>query len=500
MSALICLPVVLPLLAAALKLAIGQRLSRLQSLISVVTLIVVLAIAIVLAVAVDRDGTLVAQAGGWAAPMGISLVADRLSTLMLAVSAAVTLAVMVYSIAQDFADQDETAPLSIFHPAFLVMVAGVSDAFLAGDLFNLFVGFEILLSGSYVLLTFGGTESRVRAGATYAVMGLTSSLLFLIAIAVTYAATGTMSMAHIAERFDGLPLAIKLLVELTLLLVFGVKAAVFPMSAWLPDSYPTAPAPATAVFAGLLTKVGVYSIIRLESLLFPGGPVASLLQWVALATMLVGICGAIVQSDIKRLLSFTLVSHIGYLVFGVSLATPHALAGSVFYAVHHITVQTSLFLIVGLIERRTGTTSLDRLGGLAKLTPAIAVLFFVSAINLAGIPPLSGFIGKLGLLQAGLADGGDSELILVGGLLLTSLLTLYAVARVWNRAFWRPSKSVELVESVPAPMWVATAGLVALALSFTVFAGPLSGLAERTGAELLARQPYITAVLGGDGR
>ncbi|MEV0586670.1 Na+/H+ antiporter subunit D [Nonomuraea sp. NPDC050310] len=500
MSALICLPVVLPLLAAALKLAIGQRLSRLQSLISVVTLIVVLAIAIVLAVAVDRDGTLVAQAGGWAAPMGISLVADRLSTLMLAVSAAVTLAVMVYSIAQDFADQDETAPLSIFHPAFLVMVAGVSDAFLAGDLFNLFVGFEILLSGSYVLLTFGGTESRVRAGATYAVMGLTSSLLFLIAIAVTYAATGTMSMAHIAERFDGLPLAIKLLVELTLLLVFGVKAAVFPMSAWLPDSYPTAPAPATAVFAGLLTKVGVYSIIRLESLLFPGGPVASLLQWVALATMLVGICGAIVQSDIKRLLSFTLVSHIGYLVFGVSLATPHALAGSVFYAVHHITVQTSLFLIVGLIERRTGTTSLDRLGGLAKLTPAIAVLFFVSAINLAGIPPLSGFIGKLGLLQAGLADGGDSELILVGGLLLTSLLTLYAVARVWNRAFWRPSKSVELVESVPAPMWAATAGLVALALSFTVFAGPLSGLAERTGAELLARQPYITAVLGGEGR
>lgn len=500
MSALICLPVVLPLLAAALKLAIGQRLSRLQSLISVFTLSAVLAFALVLLVVVDRDGTLVAQAGGWAAPMGISLVADRLSTLMLVVSAAVTLAVMIYSIAQDFADQDEAAPLSIFHPAFLIMVAGVCDAFLAGDLFNLFVGFEILLSGSYVLLTFGGTESRVRAGATYSVVGLTSSLLFLIAIAVTYAATGTMSMAQIAERFDGLPIAIKLLVELTLLLVFGVKAAVFPMSAWLPDSYPTAPAPATAVFAGLLTKVGVYSIIRLESLLFPTGPAVVALQWLALATMLVGICGAIVQNDIKRLLSFTLVSHIGYMLFGVSLATAHGLSGAIFYAVHHITVQTSLFLIVGLIERRTGTTSLDQLGGLAKLTPAIAVLFFVAAINLAGIPPLSGFIGKLGLLQAGLSDGGGSELILVGGILLTSLLTLYAVARVWNRAFWRPNRSVELTEAVPLPMWGAAAALVGLSLVFTVFAGTLAGLTERAGVELLAREPYISAVLEGTGR
>ncbi|MEU4405179.1 Na+/H+ antiporter subunit D [Streptosporangium sp. NPDC023963] len=546
MEALIPVPVVLPLLAAGLKLAIGRKLVRLQALISVGTLAVVLLVSLLLLPAADRQGPLVAHAGGWGAPIGITLVADRLSTLMLAVSSAVTLCVMVYSISQSRADQEHRAPLSIFHPAYLIMVAGVSDAFLSGDLFNLFVGFEMLLSGSYVLLTFGGTEARIRAGATYTVVGLASSLLFLVAIAVAYAATGTVSMAQLAERFSVLPQHIRLLVELTLLLVFVVKAAIFPMSAWLPDSYPTAPAPATALFAGLLTKVGIYSIIRLEALLFPGGPVSGLLMWAALLTMLVGVFGAVAQTDIKRMLSFTLVSHIGYMVFGVALFTVAGMAGAIFYVAHHITVQTSLFLVTGLIERRTGTTSLNRLGGLAGAAPAIAVLFFVPAMNLAGIPPMSGFLGKLGLLQAGVADGRPMALALVAGGLVTSLLTLYAVATTWNRAFWGTSaapapettaeggavreggegepgaagtegtgeagddesgagdtggitgKAVVTAVTMPAPMLAATAALVVLALSYTVLAGPLSALAERAAGELLAREPYVSAVLGGE--
>lgn len=530
MEALIPVPVVLPLLAAGLKLAIGGRLRRLQALISVATLAAVLATSLALLVAADGGGPLVAHAGGWTAPPGIALVADRLSALMLTVSSAVTLCVMVYSLAQAYADQEAAAPLAIFHPAYLIMVAGVSDAFLSGDLFNLFVAFEMLLSGSYVLLTFGGTESRVRAGATYVVIGLASSMLFLVGIAVAYGATGTVSMAQLGERFLVLPQYIKLLVELTLLLVFVVKAAIFPMSAWLPDSYPTAPAPATALFAGLLTKVGVYSIIRLEALLFPGGPVSGLLMGAALLTMLVGVFGAVAQTDIKRMLSFTLVSHIGYMVFGVALSTVAGLAGAVFYVVHHITVQTSLFLVTGLIERRAGTTSLDHLGGLMRLAPLIAVLFFVPAMNLAGIPPLSGFLGKLALVQAGVAAGGPLVLTLVAGGLITSLLTLYAVAATWSRAFWRaPSPDVAraagtvleseeapltrapgtegitgraIVTSVtmPAPMLGATAALVALGLSYTVLAGPLTALTRRTAAELLDRAPYISAVLGGGGR
>ncbi|MER5627925.1 Na+/H+ antiporter subunit D [Streptosporangium sp. NPDC002544] len=533
MEALIPVPVVLPLLAVGLKLAIGQRLRKLQALISVGTLTVVLLVSLVLLFAADRQGPLVAHAGGWGGQIGIALVADRLSTLMLAVSSAVTLCVMIYSLSQSWADQEYKASLSIFHPAYLIMVAGVSDAFLSGDLFNLFVGFEMLLGGSYVLLTFGGTESRIRAGATYTVIGLASSLLFLVAIAVAYGATGTVSLAQLAERFSVLPQHVRLLVELTLLLVFVVKAAIFPMSAWLPDSYPTAPAPATALFAGLLTKVGVYSIIRLEALLFPGGPVGDILMWAALLTMLVGVLGAVAQTDIKRMLSFTLVSHIGYMVFGVALFSVQGMAGAIFYVAHHITVQTSLFLVTGMIERRTGTTSLEGLGGLAKLTPVIAVLFFVPAMNLAGIPPMSGFLGKLGLIQAGVANGGPMALTLVAGGLVTSLLTLYAVATTWNKAFWRvpPAGMVTeggtvletqedtqedrdgadpkpaagaadeaIVTSVTMPklMFASTAALVALALSFTVLAGPLSALSERAAEELLAREPYISAVLGGE--
>ncbi|NRQ36654.1 Na+/H+ antiporter subunit D [Nonomuraea sp. NN258] len=513
MEGLVCVPVLLPLLAAGLKLAIGGRLRYVQASISLGTLAVSLAVSVLLLIAVDDGGPLVTDLGGWVAPVGICLVADRLSTLVLVVSQAVTFCVMVYSVANAYDEQEHDAPMAIFHPAFLVMAAGVADAFLSGDLFNLFVAFEMLLSGSYVLLTFGGTESRIRAGATYTLMALASSMLFLIAIAITYAATGTLSMAQLAVRFGTLPELVKLLVELTLLLAFAIKAAIFPVSAWLPDSYPTAPAPATAVFAGLLTKVGVYSIIRLEALLFPGGPVSTLLMWVALATMLVGVLGAVAQTDIKRMLSFTLVSHIGFMVFGVGLSTVMGMAGAVFYVVHHITVQTSLFLVTGLIERRTGTTSVTRLGGLMTVTPVIAVLFFVPAMNLSGIPPMSGFLGKLMLIQAALDKGGWLAIVLVAGGLVTSLLTLYAIAKTWGKAFWRrPKKSrfgrvveseeytgedpVVTTTSTPPALLGATVALVGLGLSFTVLAGPLSALAVRAAGELMAREPYITAVLG----
>ncbi|NUP04127.1 MAG: Na+/H+ antiporter subunit D [Nonomuraea sp.] len=513
MPGLVCVPVLLPLLAAGVKLAIGGRLRHLQSVISITTMCVSLAVSLLLLTHVDANGPLVTELGGWGSPVGICLVADRLSTLVLAVSSAVTLCVMVYSVANAYDEQEHDAPMAIFHPAFLVMVAGVADAFLSGDLFNLFVAFEMLLSGSYVLLTFGGTESRMRAGATYTLMALASSMLFLIALAVTYGATGTLSMAQLSERFATLPELVKLLVELTLLLAFAIKAAIFPVSAWLPDSYPTAPAPATAVFAGLLTKVGVYSIIRLEALLFPGGPVSTLLMWVALATMLAGVLGAVAQTDIKRMLSFTLVSHIGYMVFGVALSTVAGLAGAVFYIIHHITVQTSLFLVTGLIERRTGTTSVNRLGGLMKTAPALAVLFFVPAMNLSGIPPMSGFLGKLLLVQAGLSAGGPEALVLVAGSLATSLLTLYAIAKTWGKAFWRgprEERTGQVIESeestgeepvvttaaVPPVLLGATAALVALGLSFTVLAGPLAALTQRVAAELSDRETYISAVLG----
>ena len=437
-SVLTPLPVLLPLLGAAVALLVGGRHPRTQRVLSILVLSAVLVVSVALLVLADADGAAALSVGGWPVPLGIVLVVDRLSALMLVVAATVALGVLVFAVGQGAADGDEETPISIFHPTFLVLIAGVANAFLAGDLFNLYVGFEILLTASYVLLTLGGSAPRIRAGITYIVVSLLSSLLFLAAIALVYASTGTVNMAQLAVRLQELPDGTQLLLQSMLLIAFCIKAAVFPLSAWLPDSYPTAPAPVTAVFAGLLTKVGVYAVIRTQTLLFPGGALDDVLMWAALATMVIGILGAVAQTDIRRILSFTLVSHIGYMVFGISLASQAGLAGAIFYVVHHIAIQTTLFLVAGLVERQGGSTSVDRLGGLAMGAPLLAILYFVPAMNLAGIPPFSGFIGKLGLLEAGIADGGWVPVVLVGGGAVTSLLTLLAISRVWNRAFWRP--------------------------------------------------------------
>ncbi|MCG5215784.1 Na+/H+ antiporter subunit D [Streptosporangium sp. KLBMP 9127] len=511
-NVLVPLPVVLPLLAAGVRLALGPRITRVQRGISVAVLLSIVVIAAVLVYQTDRYGPQTMDPGGWPAPIGVMLVVDRLSALILLVSSVIVLAVIVYAIGQGAADNDEVTPLAIFHPAYLILVAGVADTFMAGDLFNLYVGFEILLTASYVLITIGGTGARVRAGMTYIVVSLLSSVVFLLAIGLCYAATGTLTMAQLAVRLDALPDDVRLVLQLALLVGFGIKAAVFPLSAWLPDSYPTTPAPITALFAGLLTKVGVYAMIRTQTLLFPGSNLTTLLLVAAALTMLVGILGAVAQTDIKRLLSFTLVSHIGFMVFGIGLASRAGLAGAIFYVAHHITVQTTLFLVTGLVERRGGSTSIERLGGLARLSPLLAVLFFIPAMNLAGIPPLSGFLGKLGLLRAGVEAGTPLAYTLVGVSVLTSLLTLYAVCWVWNRAFWgdrskvpEPGQIIRTREGLggtaivaaayPGSMAGTTLALVGFATAFTVVAGPLVTYTDRAAAELLERTPYVTAVL-----
>ncbi len=440
-SWLVPLPVVVPLVGAGLAVVASGRI-RPQRAITVVTLLITLTVAAALVAATHlAHGPLVVQVGGWVAPQGIVLVADRLAALMLLVAVTVTFGVVAFAIGQGRASDDVgdgESPLPVFHPSLLILMAGVNTTFVSGDLFHIYVGFEMLLFASFVLLTLGGTEDRVRAGVNYVFVSLLSSMLFLMAIALIYAACGTVNLAQLGERLQDLPDGIRTTLQVLLLMGFAVKAAVFPMSSWLPDSYPTAPAPVTAVFAGLLTKVGVYAIIRTQTLLFPGGALDDVLLWAALATMLVGIVSSLAQDDVKRLLSFTLVSHIGYMIFGIALSSDLGLSAAIFYVAHHIIVQTALFLVVGLMERRGGSTSMARLGGLARAAPGIAILYFVPAMNLAGIPPFSGFLGKVGLMQAGADAGTPLAYLLIAGSLVTSLLTLYAVSRVWAKAFWRP--------------------------------------------------------------
>ena len=369
------LAVMLPVLGAAVTFMLVRR-PRAQITVTVSALVLTLVLDALLLAAVWDTGVAAVHLGGWPAPLGISLVVDRLSALMLVVSALITLAVLLYASAQGLINRDEGGPVSIFHPTFLILVAGVSNAFLAGDLFNLYVGFEILLTSSYVLLTMGGTAQRIRAGITYVVVSVLSSVVFLIAIAMIYAATGTVNMADLAVKLGELPTDVQMVLHVLLLVGFGIKAAVFPLSFWLPDSYPTAPAPVTAVFAGLLTKVGVYAMIRTETLLFPGEHVNALLLVVAALTMVVGILGALAQTDIKRILSFILVSHIGYMIFGLGLATEAGLAATVYYVAHHITVQTALFLITGrVLEHYQSGAQTRRVAALlaAQPTPFVEV-------------------------------------------------------------------------------------------------------------------------------
>ena len=507
MRVLVPLPVVLPLLAAALNVVLARS-QPLQRVVSVLTLTGVLVTSVVLLREADADGPRVVQLGGWAAPAGISLVADRLSTLLLVVSAAVLLAVLLYAVGQGVADGRRT-PVAVFHPCYLVLSAGIAMAFLTGDLFNLFVAFEVMLVASYVLITLEGGAQQVRAGMTYVVVSLVSSVLFVTAVGLVYAATGTVNLADAAQRVQDLPEGLRLVLGLTLLVVFGIKAAIFPLFSWLPDSYPTAPSPVTAVFAGLLTKVGVYAILRTQTLLFPDSAATSrVLLVLAVLTMVVGILGALVQDDLKRLLSFTIVSHIGYMLLGLGLASVAGLAGAVIYTVHHIVVQTTLFLVAGLVERREGTSSLRRSGGLQHVAPVLAVLYLVPALSLAGIPPLSGFVAKLGLLQAGLADGGALAVTAVGAAVLTSLLTLYAVGRAWNAIFWGPvaevvpdadvSDAVDVGTARTPPLMLGAAVVAVLGgLALTVVAGPLYALSERAAEDLVAPATYVSAVLEG---
>ena len=531
MIPLIPLVVLIPLGSAALALALPGR-RRAQQLITVIALVAVVALSGAFMWIVDQQGALVMQVGGWAAPFGISLVVDRLSALMLTVSAVVLLGVLLFSLGQGLADGDDETPVSIYYPTYLVLGAGVCNAFIAGDLFNLYVGFEILLVASYVLITLGGTGPRIRAGITYVVVSLVSSILFLVSIGLVYAATGTVNIAQLTLRIAELPGNVQLLLNLALLIAFGIKAAIFPLAFWLPDSYPTAPAPVTAVFAGLLTKVGVYAIIRAQTQIFPHSSVDQLLLVIAALTLLVGILGAVSQLDIKRLLSFTLISHIGYLIFGIGMATSAGYAATIFYVAHHIIVQTTLFLAVGLIERHGGTTSLTSLGGMLRAAPVVAVLFFIPMLNLGGIPPFSGFIGKLGLFTAAAELGTPGAYWLMGVGALVSLLTLYALARAWSLAFWRTraaalgganapvpntpeglmlqGREVALIEHLhdapdamplqeqretPALMIAATAGMVAVSVLLTVAAGPLYAYATRAGERLAAPEQFVAAVL-----
>ncbi len=500
MNALVVAPIVIPLAAAAVGVA-GWRSERLQRVLGIVGPAVGLAAAIALAVAVARHGVIAVQAGGWQAPFGISLVADPLASLMVVLTWLVGLSAAVYALDEISSDRI----LAGFYPLLHVLLAGVSLSFLTGDLFNLYVGFEVMLMASFVLLAGGGGRSELEGGLKYVTLNLVSSALFLAAVGLLYGITHTLNLADLGERVAVIQAqqpALIAAVGALLLVAFGIKAAVFPLYAWLPASYHSPPVAVSAVFAGLLTKVGVYALIRVLTLVFPGLDGAyRILVPVAALTMVAGVLGAVAQFHVRKVLSWHIVSQIGYMVLGLALvgtgspATARlALAAAIFYLAHHILVKTNLFLIAGVIRVRTGSEELKGIGGLARSAPWLAALFLVPAASLAGIPPLSGFWAKLAVLRAGIEAG---EWPAVAAALAAGLLTLMSMVKIWHEAFWKPAPAGStLARRQPGPV-LRMAPIVVLA-ALTVAIGlapqPLFDLAGRAADALLDPGAYRLAV------
>nr|MBP9733527.1 Na+/H+ antiporter subunit D [Candidatus Omnitrophota bacterium] len=389
-----------------------------------------------------------------------------------------------------------------YYPLIHTLLMGISGAFLTGDLFNLYVWFEVLLMSSFVLICLGGEKDQIEGAIKYVTLNLMSSAVFLAAAGLTYAVLGTLNMADLALAAARYPSqGIVTTLAVLYLVAFGIKAAIFPLYAWLPSSYHTPPAAVSAIFAGMLTKVGVYALIRVFCLIFIGDTAFThtLLLWIAGFTMISGVLGAMSQNEMRKILSFHIVSQIGYMVMGLALFTPLALAGTVFYIIHHIIVKANLFLVAGVVNRKFGSYELKELGGVYARAPWLAALFLIPALSLAGIPPLSGFFAKFSLAKAGF-DAGHYGIVAVS--FVAGILTLFSMTKIWNEVFWKAAPAGSPAADAPnssgfawvAPIVVLAAGTVAIGL----FGEGFFKIALAAGEQLMHPQGYVSAVLGPD--
>lgn len=496
MNALPACPIIVPL-AGAILCMIFRKSIPMQRVIAVSVCAAMLVVGIIL-LAVTRDGTIaVMNVGNWAPPFGITMTVDMLSSIMLVLGGLASLSVSAYACM----DLDEGRVRYGFFPLMLIMMMGVNGAFVTGDLFNMYVWFEVLLTASFILLALGGERPQLEGSIKYVVLNLLSSAMFLTGVGILYGMTGTLNMAALAVAIKhGGNGGLLSMTAVMFMMGFGIKAGMFPLFFWLPASYPTPPAAVTAIFSGLLTKVGVYALIRAFTLIFCNDTAFThlLLLVGAGLTMLFGVLAAASQHDIRRILSFQIISHIGFMVMGLGLFSQLALAGTIFYLIHHIVGKTNLFLIAGAVRRLTGTNDINKLGGLYKVRPGLSILFLLPAMSLAGIPPLSGFFAKLMLVMAGLQA---KSWTIVGVSLLVSLLTLYTMANIWSSAFWKKSSdevvSVRIEPSAWRRLLMPMAALSVLMVCISVFAGPLFELAQDAATQLMNPQGYIDAVLGG---
>lgn len=448
---------------------------------------------------VDETGILTLNASNWESPFGIVFVADLLSSSLVLITSLAGLAVSLFSSTGLNRQRMNYGYFPIFH--FLVM--GLNGAFLTGDIFNLYVWFEVIIISSFVLMTLGGRKTQLEGAVKYMAMNILASTFFLTGIGILYGMTGALNMADLAikiKEVENSPL-----VGITacfFLLGFGIKSAVFPLYYWLPSSYHTPPSAVAATFGGLLTKVGIYAMIRVFSLIFiPDQFTKDLLIWLAVFTILTGSFGALIKTNVRRLFSYLIVCHIGFMIGGIGMFTKVALMGTVFYLFHDILVKTNMFLIAGLIGQLRGSMDMKKNGGLYAEYPKLSLLIAIVLFSLVGIPPLSGFWPKIFLFQEAFTQ---SQYVFIGALIAGSFVTLYVIAKMWAEVFWKDVPNEVIIENKFEPLPLVRKILLVLPIGIlglaTLYIGLNSEiviqLVDKITDQLMNTQPYIDAVLG----
>ncbi|MGI6066768.1 MAG: Na+/H+ antiporter subunit D [Bacillota bacterium] len=435
MNNLVVFPLLIPLLSG-LIMAMFRKNIPFQRCLSLLSFLLTCAVSLYLIHQISIEGIQILELGGWQAPFGIVLVADMLSALLLATTGFIGLTCILYA----FKSIGEGREHFYFYPLFQFLITGVNGSFLTGDLFNLFVCFEVMLFSSYVLLSLGGTRVQFRETIKYVVINSLSSTLFLVAIAYLYASVGTLNIAHLSLRIaEAGQAGIMTTIAILFLMVFSLKAALF-LFFWLPGSYSAAPAAIAAVFGALLTKVGIYAIFRMFTLVFYHQPeiTHTLMGVMAALTMLFGGIGAVAHWNIRSILSYNVIIGVGFIVSGLAVFTSVALIGVIYYTIHDMVMKALLFLLGGTIIRIVGTSRLKEMSGLIRNHPLLGWMFFIAAFSLAGVPPLSGFTGKFLIIQEGLAKGdanaGFYWLAAIG--LLSSLMVIYSLMKIFINGFW----------------------------------------------------------------
>ncbi|MDP2040637.1 MAG: proton-conducting transporter membrane subunit [Algoriphagus sp.] len=499
-SYLVIAPILLQFLISVTLMFLWKKVMA-QRILSIIGSSIALIFSIVLFSQVWQNGTMVIQAGNWEAPYGITLVSDTLSATLVLLTGILGLAISVFAAGSIVNARARFGFFPILH--FLFM--GLCGSFLAGDIFNLYVWFEIIIISSFVLLTIGGEKAQIEGAVKYFTLNILASVIFLTAIAVLYGITGTLNMADLSLKIAAIE--DKTLVNICAMIFFvgfGIKSAVFPLYFWLPASYHTPPHAVAAIFGGLLTKVGVYAMIRVFTLIFTLDPfLENVLMGVAMLTLFSGAVGALVQRNLQKIFSYLIICHIGFMVAGLGMGSTLALTGAIFYMIHDIVVKANLFMVGGLLYRINGTSNIKRMGEMYARYPLLSLLMAVPLFSLVGIPPLSGFWPKLSLIMGGLETG---NYVLIGFILFGSFMTLFIIAKVWAEVFWKkkevtnPPANFRFFEAHTQRekilILIPIIFLSILSLGIGFGAGPIQALSERISGELSDVSTYITIVLG----